>query len=1111
MRILAVGDLHFRSKKLKDIQTAWKNTIQWAQQNKVDLIVQAGDCFDAANVYGREFSTGTIYNAFLEPFADNPIKLFLIPGNHDIGSPRDKDALAPIDRYDWITVVRKPTFLEVQKGFSICAVPWLNRLTLVSKFLSKGMDLKQASARVNEGLNSLMGKLAAGVKQHKEKGNFVLFVGHIEVTGASIGSITQVGGSFEFSPTSLAEVGADLYALGHLHQRQAISGLPNPNDGYLGTLCQLNFGEEQYKSGTRFIEVENGKVKEDRWIDNTESPRYFTVKDIKDAPYRPGIDYVKVRGTEKPANLPEGVIFEKVPMAQIRPREDSLLGADSSIKDLLQAWQKTFVNTIPVEKLLEKTTYLQNACVGKFCDAIGTLDCVHSIVLKNITCHKETKLSLPPGICAMAGPNGSGKTTAVEALMLALYGTSPSRSSISSLVPSNAPDASVEVVFSSGGKKYTAKRDFIREDKKIIHKAVIFQSDTGDSIAVGPENCLKFIKNLVGDPKLVLAGVFSSQGDGDNLVKQDPAERQRLFAKLLGTEKFLQWADVARKQSVAENAIIDAKKKHYEHLERELAGEKEEKESRIKRVKDLGVKEKEQTELQDDIKGLVEQISKLEAHKQEIERRQKELEQWKAKVESVKVNGRALKQKKIAIESFDGEDLEKKIIEAKAWQTEAIRLGNEALQTTMKHFEAKQAVEVFEQERNKEAQKLINEKSELNHLYKTLVDKIEEAQRRSKLLGNFPDIDACKKCPLAADGIASRESIASLQEKFNKVKIESQILDDKVIKFNADTETQKLEKIAKIPSDSNDLVEQKNALLEKAAILPQLEEKDKRYQHAKAEVGKIDALLEVERQNLKDAQAQVIKASEEIEKIGAFNIPAYQKCLSDKKIFEERIVELSSEINTLNRSIGENDAKLKRYENIRVEMLGLSEELNKTIKEVEILDTLAMAYSREGIPQIIVDSAIPHLQDIMFKMLSEIEGRWSVKVSTQHETKSGTTQERIDILIDDGTEERDISTYSGGEMNLLSTVVRVAFSVLQAERSGRGIKVLVLDECMYFADAEYAEAFVKMLQNLTKYFKQIFVVSHSDSILASIRNKIFFTRLPGNKTTIECDFEESVL
>ena len=1107
MNLMLIGDLHFRSKKLKDIQTAWAEAVGLARKNKVDLIVQAGDCFDAANVYGREASTGTIYNAFLEPFVKDPIRLFLIPGNHDIGSPRDKDALAPIDRYEWLNVVRKPTIVEMEKGLSICAVPWLNRLSLVSRFLAEGLDLKAASARVDAGLRALMGKLGETVKKHKANGNVVLFVGHLEVTGASIGTKMQSGGTFEFSPSEIAGVGADAYALGHIHQRQAIPGLPNPNDGYLGTLCQLNFGEEKYKSGIRMIEVADGEVRSDTWVENSTSPRYYTVGDLKEAPYRAGIDYVKVRGTDRPESLPEGVMFEKIPVVQTKQRDEVLLGADSDIKELLAAWQKHSGNAIPMDRLLVRTVDLQNACTGKFADAIGLLDHVHEINLKDVTCHKDTKISLPKGICALAGPNGSGKTTAVEAIMLALYGSSPSRPSISSLLPSGSKDSSVEVVFSSGGKRYAAKREFTRENKKVGHKAVIYDPASGDPIATGAEGCLKFIKGLVGDPKLVLAGVFSSQGDGANLVKQDPADRKQLFAKCLGTEKFIQWAEAARKQISGEQAIVDVKKVRQSQLATELSGEAAEIEARKKIKEELEKKQKELTSSQGMIKTLTLLLTTLDSKRLETAKKQKDLEAWNTKIEGIKTNGRALKQRKTALAAIDGAALEKKIAEAEGWLAESIRIGGEALDATKRHFEAKEAVSDLEECKRLESQGLVTKVNDFQVEAQAAKRCLDEAKRRSAMLGNFPDVAACKKCPLAVDGIESRDSIPELDKKLKKAEDGAREANGKLQKFTAEVVELVRQKKAAIPDNSDALIEQKNSLAAKAGVLPSLKEQLKKYEQSKAEGDKLDALLEAERASLKDAQAQADKVAKEIKDAGPFDQAEYQKATSDKKTFEGAVEEWTDEIATFNRSIGEHDSKIKHFVDVKKEIAELDGELLKMEDSLADLGALALAYGRDGIPQIIVDSAIPHLQDIMYKMLAEIEGRWSIRIATQKETQKGTVQESINILVDDGQEERDISTYSGGEMNLLSTVVRVAFSVLQAERSGRGVKVLVLDEAMYFADSEYAEAFMRMLQNLAQCFTQILVVSHSDQVLASIRNKIFFAKPIGGKTTVQFDFE----
>src|SRR3972149_6460191 len=182
--------------------------------------------------------------------------------------------------------------------------------------------------------------------------------------------------------------------------------------------------------------------------------------------------------------------------------------------------------------------------------------------------------------------------------MLALDGASPSRPSISSLLPSGSKDSSVEVVFSSGGKRYAAKREFTRENKKISHKAVVYDPAGGDPIATGAEGCLKFVKGLVGDPKLVLAGVFSSQGDGANLVKQDPADRKQLFAKMLGTERFIQWAEAARKQISAESAIVEVKKSRQESLTTELTGEATEIEVCRKKKEEMQEKKTELSERQ---------------------------------------------------------------------------------------------------------------------------------------------------------------------------------------------------------------------------------------------------------------------------------------------------------------------------------------------------------------------------------------------------------------------------------------------------------------------------------------------------------------------------------
>ena len=90
-KIIIVGDIHFRGKKLKDISHAWKNLVEWANKNRVSLIACCGDVFDSFQVGGRNASTGLVYKSFLSPFhKDKPnIKFISIVGNHDLANDAD--------------------------------------------------------------------------------------------------------------------------------------------------------------------------------------------------------------------------------------------------------------------------------------------------------------------------------------------------------------------------------------------------------------------------------------------------------------------------------------------------------------------------------------------------------------------------------------------------------------------------------------------------------------------------------------------------------------------------------------------------------------------------------------------------------------------------------------------------------------------------------------------------------------------------------------------------------------------------------------------------------------------------------------------------------------
>lgn len=1103
--MLVIGDVHFRGKKLKDISSAWSAAVDWAHKDGIDLIVQCGDVFDHANVYSREWSTGSIYSEFLQPFIihEKPIPLFVIPGNHDMGSPKDKDALSPVDRYPWITVVRKPAVVQVNNKLSICAVPWINRVHLVSKLLAGGMELADATKKVESAIAQLMLPLGEQVSKEHDSGRFVLFIGHLEVAGAKLTGATQHGGAFEFSSGSLRAVGADAYALAHIHIRQHIDGLPNPNDGYLGCLCQLNFGEQDNKVGCRLLEIDGRQIIEDRWLDNKSSPRYFTASSIDGLQYRQGVDYVKIRALSKPETLPEGIIFERLPQAiHTRTRTEEKLDCDLSLAKLLAAWRSITNCQLDVDILTKEAERLLGQTQVQT-ESIGSLERITELKVKNLTCHSSTEINLDiNGIVGVAGPNGTGKTTAIEAIMLALYGVSPSRPALQSLMPKgDSIDAAVELKFRSGGQQYIARREFNKTKKSFSHKAFLFQEGDSKPLASSVDGVFSFNSTLVGDCDLVLAGVFSSQGDAGNLVKLKPAARKDLFAKLLGTEKFLGISEAAKKTYAADHASILAEKARIDALKTELVLEGDDQNSLTSSTASMASKQSEADSIQTQIDAISACMSEMEGSKKEAENARRTLVDLERRKQKTKEEGIALKQQRKEIEGLSAADISTELERAKKARDEAQVITDQMEKMQQQILEAEREFNKIKDSRTAEFVELSEKLRRGQNKLETLQSKLGEAKRRAGLLKGFPDVDICRTCPLAKDSLESRDGMDILEKEIDVINVKL-ISGEGVVAAHGEATAILLAEaktnIQKIPPD---MISKRADLLKQAAIIPELEAKHAKTLSAKAEIAKLDALLEAARKGYADIEGQIA-----IHHVPEFDEQAWTKLAAERTTMQATLKKMHSEISACSMDIGKYKAKLEQHAARKTELASLTEDIGKKEGQAAIYEALAKAFGRDGIPQLIVDSAIPHLQEIMFDMLSEIDGKWSIRMATQRETKSGSTQERIDIIVDDGEDERDISTYSGGEMNLLATIVRIAFSILQAERSGKGLKVLVLDECMYFADNEYSDAFMRMLKKLPKYFNQIFVISHSEFVLASIQNKIFFARGSDGRTIVKTDY-----
>jgi exonuclease SbcC len=148
-----------------------------------------------------------------------------------------------------------------------------------------------------------------------------------------------------------------------------------------------------------------------------------------------------------------------------------------------------------------------------------------------------------------------------------------------------------------------------------------------------------------------------------------------------------------------------------------------------------------------------------------------------------------------------------------------------------------------------------------------------------------------------------------------------------------------------------------------------------------------------------------------------------------------------------------------------------------------IYDELRQAFGKNGVPAMIIETAIPELQDITNELLSRItDGRMFVKFNMQREKITGGTSETLDIEIADELGTRIYDLYSGGEAFRINFAIRVALSKLLARRAGAHLETLFIDEGFGTQDADGRGKLVEAINAIKDDFALILVITHIEEL-----------------------------
>ena len=177
----------------------------------------------------------------------------------------------------------------------------------------------------------------------------------------------------------------------------------------------------------------------------------------------------------------------------------------------------------------------------------------------------------------------------------------------------------------------------------------------------------------------------------------------------------------------------------------------------------------------------------------------------------------------------------------------------------------------------------------------------------------------------------------------------------------------------------------------------------------------------------------------------------------------------------------------------------LDEKRKTSAREAFVLKKTGEAFGKDGIQSLIIENAIPELQDNANEILRRLSrNRMQIALESQREKKSGGTSETLDIKISDERGTREYSLFSGGEAFRADFALRIALSKLLARRAGTQLRTLIIDEGFGTQDADGLSQMIECIQGISQDFDKVLVVTHLDAI-----KNAFPTRIEVTKDAVE--------
>ncbi len=289
------------------------------------------------------------------------------------------------------------------------------------------------------------------------------------------------------------------------------------------------------------------------------------------------------------------------------------------------------------------------------------------------------------------------------------------------------------------------------------------------------------------------------------------------------------------------------------------------------------------------------------------------------------------------------------------------------------------------------------------------------------------------------------------------------------------------------------------------------------HQQARTEVEAL-AHFEEEGRTLTDAERRILEEEKRLERETSRHTRLLEQTATDRhkiSTLEQEVAHLAELSARFNQASAEVDRlqfearlardgviaaeqKLKHVADLAKKRGALEDDLEQVRETLGIYRELQLAFGKKGVQALLIESAIPEIEDETNKLLSRMtDSRMHVRFETQREAKSvNSTIETLDIRISDELGSRDYELYSGGEAFRVNFAIRVAMSKVLARRAGARLQTLVIDEGFGTQDGQGRERLVEAINAIQDDFEKIIVITHIDELKEAFPARIDVWKTP---------------